>query len=817
MAYQAFSFGDYATKKEHNDVCDFLEVLSSDEFLKILKYEIDIRHSILQNKENPFSIPIPNCYKIHIDKYIGENNRKGFYQAKPLCLLKSIIRQEKKLLLQSPTGTGKTTALIEMAFDQEFRTKLGVKRTIFFSPINPVCDQTREKIRKTFGFVPKVIDGNYSPTELDEKEPVLICTYQSCAKVMHLIKESEIIVDEGHTLIEWGFNNPYNRMILEYCNMAEKAIVISATPPLQLATQITNYCNFSFCKIIQNPKYAQKIKVFPMIYKGVEREIINSVMQLKTPDGKPIVLKKNNINMLESFQQYVKEKELLSNRLIEDIKDQKGNVYKNAEEYKSATGEDYQKKHEYGYEYGLQPLRVEIFSSKKRKYKEDNENYQTLMLTNNFKTPIDLLLVTSLFDFGINVEPEILQYFLIGFNTASSAIQLPGRSRIDHNTGKNKEINLYVFRKKRKKKKLSSTMDTMQKMEGMYNCWNANAKAANKYDHENMISLKKSEIEPIYKSQITGKYIVNTLGILQMEQSRQESFQTNEQYFQELVGNYDNVELMEVQEIKTETDPLIKEILDSKKTKRVLGKEKAFQILKEKETAKEGEFKPLLEAVYHSTSNHSLKRKIKRSVSIKKEISIDARQIAEETPEIFCNGYFDNHLNKYFKLKSMNIPTDKILPILIDLKNDSQFREFMNSLICGIEIEINKNHSNLLSGESLDRVAMYNQILKKFDPDIDKPIDIYKIYYKMRDIVGEGRYSKMNSYAIPLRELYTVNTCKQEVNTEKSKKRKRKTMYLLYKKDPFELLKANGITKEEYIKMIISNNVEVDFRKEGLL
>lgn len=841
---------DYSSDTKHNDICDYLQILTPEDLLKILQFEIEVRHSIKKIDNDPFSISVPDCYKIHIDKYIGEQQVKGLLQTRALLYLKNIIRKETKLLLHSPTGTGKTTALLELALDDKYREIIGVKRTIFFVPTIPISEQVEQNIKDDFGFCPTVIKSGVVLTETNKEDDILICTYQSSHKIAELIQDSFVIIDESHTLTDWDFNDEDNRTVLEYANIGSKAMMISATPNLRLTTHISANWGFKLCKVKQNPEFAQKIQIQPVSYTGKEYELINTIQELRADKGKTIVIKKNNVKTLETFKR----------RLAVDGEVKEGGGADG--EAKEGRGADEEmKKH----------VEFEIFSSKKREYREDNANYQSLMSSSRFATSISILGVTSLLDFGVSIKQEVLEYFLLGDNNANACIQCPARSRIDYETGKNKVIKEYIFKKakpkpqKRSKKggKEESTdgkeeskkggkeesidgkednneqeykpdiKHTTKVMESLYSAWNALAKNANLHEPQDPIILKKSGIKPIYKSSVTGNYEVNTIAILQLEEKRERYHQTEEQFYENLKRNFDNVEILPTLHLSTEKDEILKEERAKTLKEEKQGIQDAFQVLKQKQV--NGLIEPLLETVYHSTSDQILKKYIKSNVSIKKELSIEAHEITQEIPVLLRQGFFNIHLRRYFKLKSLSINTEKLIPIIGHFshqKSNSDFREFVNSLICGIEISLSQSHSHRCEGLSMERVKTYHHIFKEFDELQHQEVKILPIKDKMEKIIGKNRYRKFESFVKPLKELYDVSTKNrcltpaerarrkkwiedsgEEYNADKESKRKI-TVYRFSRKNPFKLLEEHGITKDEYLKGLIFDRVgKVKFRE----
>lgn len=749
-------------------VRNFIEQVGSKKFYQILALELDTTHTIQKDKSNPFSIGITNALKIKIDKYIGEEKEHGLFNCHPLDLLSEFIAQNKKLLLQASTGTGKTTGLLQLAFDNDFIDEIGARQTIIFVPSTPIADQLQKKIKKEYGLNTTVVKEGLSILDFHAQEQILICTYQSAFKVKSLVNGAFLIVDEAHTWTDWNFNAEANRLLLEYANLSKRCVLVSATPNLKLTTSIHDAFKFTFCKVEQNKDFAQNIEVTPIFYTGTESDLFAKIQELST-EGKTAIIKKDNLDNLEAFK---------------EIAESKGKSF-------------------------------DIFSSKKRKYKEDSANYNSLIQTGTLQEKPDFLGVTSLMDFGVNFHDEISEIFLINETSKNSIIQLAGRPRFDHKTGKNKTVKVYVFRKapeaENKPILRSKVTHTLRILEDTQKLWKLAAQNANKHQSTEPITLKKSEVSPVYESKLTEQYEINLLGLLQIEEQREQAETSKEQFFLNLQEQFPHIRVKEPFFLDTQEDKEAQKIKKDLTQQKLNEETEAFITLIAEE--QKGEIDTLLESVYHSTADKNLKRKIKQTTTIKKEISFDANELILGQSDIFKNGRFDKHLSKYFKLKSLHIPTTKITSILFDFgakKMDCSFREFTNSLTCGIENEIFNTNKSRLTGESMQRVKTYKSIIAEFLEE-EQELTSKEIKERIQQVT-QNKFLTEKKAIEQIKELFNLQKKRKQYDwidyeTGETTKKKKTVYSIVGRFNAFKYLEKIGIDKNEFLTNILNHNI----------
>ena len=106
-------------------------------------------------------------------------------------LRKSLLAGNRRVVIQSPTGSGKTViaaAIVNMARDKG-------KRVIFAVPALSLIDQTVERFRQNGIFEIGVMQGQNEMTDYDQ--PVQVCSVQTLAR-RQPPKADLVIIDEAH-------------------------------------------------------------------------------------------------------------------------------------------------------------------------------------------------------------------------------------------------------------------------------------------------------------------------------------------------------------------------------------------------------------------------------------------------------------------------------------------------------------------------------------------------------------------------------------------------------------------------------------------
>ena len=110
-------------------------------------------------------------------------------------LRQSLLGGKRRVVIQSPTGSGKTViaaAIVNMARAKD-------KRVIFAVPALSLIDQTVERFRQNGIYEIGVMQGQHEMTDYDQ--PVQVCSVQTLAR-RHPPKADLVILDEAHVMFK---------------------------------------------------------------------------------------------------------------------------------------------------------------------------------------------------------------------------------------------------------------------------------------------------------------------------------------------------------------------------------------------------------------------------------------------------------------------------------------------------------------------------------------------------------------------------------------------------------------------------------------
>ncbi len=231
-----------------NDICDLVR-----EYGKIRASEIIL------------SIPTHEWNPIKFGEYILPKT------------LSEVISLSDRAIVKAPTGSGKTTAAMEL------------DNMIIVVPLISIAEQIQidYKRRKRL-HIPIVGGGHKVNLNTIQNENRIICTSDSLYKLEHLLPERLLIIDENHVLADaadYRLNASNN--VLRMAEKAKKVLMISATPEV-----FSGYHLFELQKTGKKQvKEIQRIE-----YTG---KLIN--FQLPTESGLHII-RANDIKVLEVLQ-----------------------------------------------------------------------------------------------------------------------------------------------------------------------------------------------------------------------------------------------------------------------------------------------------------------------------------------------------------------------------------------------------------------------------------------------------------------------------------------------------------------------------------
>ncbi len=412
-----------------NDICDIFGYqrypLTKDLLKDFVLHLIGSNTRIARYNDDPFSIAVDHCYKIHFNQYIGEETPNKFGVI-PLEFIKHQITKNNRLIIQSLAGSGKSTLvkkLIHQAIKSEkesdrfghitpnliFFRSIGVERVVVLEPTTAINNQLSKDIKKA-GLSVGQLDSTVSKHDIATalNSDVVFCCYDSFIKLGDLSKTA-VIIDEYHQLVNdfsYRSKKSFNYIAETLENklkQAKKTILLSATPNYLFTLPTTVHGAFGYKLLKGIPTTKNSIYITPYIYEGTQRDILGYITENRTSKGLTTVKYDNKTNL----------------KAIADSLNRKG------------------EKCDYFHS-----------GSPKGERKENNKNYISIMNYGTLSEVLLWLLYTTLMEAGISIKEQIDLNALVDTNSWQKAIQLISRARYNKKTGTNKEHNVWLFRSK---------------------------------------------------------------------------------------------------------------------------------------------------------------------------------------------------------------------------------------------------------------------------------------------------------------------------------------------------------------------------------
>ena len=173
-----------------------------------ITYELD---------DDPFAVEVP-AEQLRVRKYLDEQRQR----------FEELFGEHKRLAIQAPTGSGKTTFLMQYAKRNEVRMVLAV----------PTINLAKQVARQHNAYA---LHGNYRVQHVQHanEAQVVVCTYDTLPHVPDLWRRI-LVIDEAHNLInQYGQTyrtvRPFRAEALRKCThlmgQAARTILLSGTMP----------------------------------------------------------------------------------------------------------------------------------------------------------------------------------------------------------------------------------------------------------------------------------------------------------------------------------------------------------------------------------------------------------------------------------------------------------------------------------------------------------------------------------------------------------------------------------------------------------
>ena len=735
-----------------NDVCDVLQAGNKEDFLKFLNTSIE-------NGVSRFSVPVPLGYKIDIGNH--------YFDRFAVEQLVRILAKENKLLFSGACGIGKSTMI---AILEKYRKQIGVERIVFCVPTQTIALQQQQNYKDAGLLVPVIMEGSDKDDLFEaENSNLIICVYNSLDKIGYVVDDNCLLIGDEMHLLSGNIRQKVGNTFLQYAELAAKTLLMSATINPIFTTNLHELFNYKLVKVISTNN--QIIKYQPIKYSGgVEADVFKYIESQKSTSSSTTLIKKNNVGLLETWNNRAK-----------------------------SLGK-----------------KSDINSSKKRQYKEDNKNYNSIVQTGLLAEKLDYLMFTSLLDTGNSFKFPVDSVCLVNERCATTATQTSARPRQNKETGINKDITVYNFLTGNRKTK--ETYDNKTSIEAIREAIAEAQKAvefANCYKGKE--ALKKIEDDLlIYWEPLKDSYVPNLLKIIDNEQKRKNSFQSNSEFEQELIMFNPSIQILPEIHINLSEDIQTQQALQERKKHLTELKNETLKIIQVED------FDTLLESYYHN-STHIIRNRIKEITNIEKEPTAAAKALTEKYKTHFEENVFDTIVCRYFQLKGIfdaeqetkgqsKATHQKIITTILQYWKASTFKEFVNSKVA--DIEINKKELNgvealrVINYQTIvkdvkraknrfkmqaSREARENELFSKFDviecvTGAKENLSTQQLY-ELEEITGIKK--DHTSHLLSVKELFQVSSTVQKI--EINSKLKRRTFYKIgrLKKGVIEGLKRD--------------------------
>jgi Type III restriction enzyme, res subunit len=340
-----------------------------------------------------FSVSVEGAYIHKFDQYLGENTS--------LNTVLDLVKQNPRLMIQSPAGTGKSTIIKKLIDALSIGVGSNYASITVIVPTTSIGLQLSEAFQKE-GVKCVYFDGKNKVEDEFINTNFWITTYDSTAKFQpNHWSNTYLIIDEFHQIAnDYSYRRNAMRTVWGVLkNPKQPAILLSATPNNLLCSNLTE--GFNFTPLLCYPQTTNRINTRTFKYDANIKHALDFVLKNKPNTEGSILLKYDDFTTLTAWKEY-----LIS----------------------------------LGYT-------VELFCSKEGgKFKEDNPNYQNIVDNGLLKTHADFILTTTLLEAGVSLKFPIS--LVCSFDNCGSwarDIQLATRARFDAKTGVNKLVEFWLF------------------------------------------------------------------------------------------------------------------------------------------------------------------------------------------------------------------------------------------------------------------------------------------------------------------------------------------------------------------------------------
>jgi hypothetical protein len=370
---------------EGKDICDLYQHKTATKDGKTL---------LLESLIESYTLTKPTAYSL-TTKYLSSKSK--YLDASQKDLVFGILIRSKKLMVQAPTGAGKTT-LIKAMFDDLLSRLNGVERLIFCVPTLAILEQIKADLTASNTDFCSLSGSTTNEMWNEAAHAKIILTTQKQIENIPKtsIQTSCLIIDETHTLtndVSYRYDTCYTAF--KAAQTAKYCLCLSATPPAY-------YSNFGFEYLKLDVAQTQKKTVNFIKFEAEKAsERASATLQFikeKSKEGTVAVFQ----NDVDSHENYV---ELLER----------------------------------------DGLKCTIISSKEARYKDENPHYQSIVKDGVFDGDVDVVFFTSLLEAGVSIKSNVQNLLCLSKVDTDQLAQIIARFR--HTDTTNSELNIFIASK----------------------------------------------------------------------------------------------------------------------------------------------------------------------------------------------------------------------------------------------------------------------------------------------------------------------------------------------------------------------------------
>jgi hypothetical protein len=381
------------------DICELYKMFAARGGAAYAAKQVSIKvlSSLVRIEDRPkqesdiFSIALQGVTNVDFNQYLSEPI--------PLTIVLNAIKNDKRLIIQSPAGTGKSYSLKDVIEAQ----KGTFDKVIILTPTKAITQQLCNTIGgDCLGLWGKLTNEDKA---MINHSFSIVSTFDKVSKLIKIggvnLDKTLIVVDEFHQLInDFGYRNQeLFRALFNIVLNAPNVVLMSATPNFLFASKAIDQFNFKLFQFY--PKTTNKIFVTPILHSSTKNDMIAECRDFaaRFKGGGVHCVKMDKNNALKAMQGKTGGEHLTSQKELCKI-----------------------------------------------------ESYQAIMENGGkdfFKGKNDILYYTTLLEAGVSFTFNVLCVSLLDVKAVSKLVQLSTRPRLQSN-GANSVVNVHWFIKESK-------------------------------------------------------------------------------------------------------------------------------------------------------------------------------------------------------------------------------------------------------------------------------------------------------------------------------------------------------------------------------